>query len=141
MNQEALKNSARATTLRAHIAEWRRSASGKRPQMPKHLWSEAVALADTNGLSPTARFLGLNHETLRARLVMFRRSKVAASSTVPTFVEVGVSAPGVLAGGHLPPGGVIELTGVGGDRLRLEVPSMTGADVLNVARLWLERRA
>ena len=117
MNQEALDKSACAAALRARIRDWRRGASGRRPHMPKELWNEAVALADSNGLSPTARFLGLNHETLRARLVMLRRSKAAASLTAPAFVELGVAAPGVSASGQPHSGAVLELTGVGGSEV------------------------
>lgn len=141
MNQETLESSACATALRARIGDWRRNASGKRPQMPQQLWDEAVLLADTNGLSPTVRFLGLNHETLRARLVKFRQSKDAATLTAAAFIELGAPVPGVPASAQPQAIVVLELTGVGGDRLRVEVPSLTGAEVLNVARLWLEHRA
>ena len=56
----------RVNGLRVRVERWR-GRRAKRSPMPDDLWSAAVSLARTHGVSPIARALGLDYGRLKQR--------------------------------------------------------------------------
>lgn len=74
--------------LRERIDEWRRTRE-KRGPMPEELWAEAVALAEGAGPYCISRAVGVNYESLRARLERARPEAVVESEAGAVgFVEI-----------------------------------------------------
>jgi hypothetical protein len=70
--------------LRARIEAWRSSEHRGR-RMPEELWQEAGAAAQTLGVCPVSRALGLGYQTLKRRAYPSESSKVVSH---PRFIEV-----------------------------------------------------
>jgi hypothetical protein len=98
--------------------------------MPEPLWEAAVALAESEGLYPTARALSLNYQSLKARVAEASRATRRTPATPPGFVEL--SAPLSLAAPS-PSGPVLELVDRAGAKLTIRLPAEQGLDVERLA--------
>ncbi len=67
--------SAETNRVREDVDRWRKTRKMRSP-MPEDLWAAAVALARTRGVYRVSQDLGVNYDTLKARLT--RAPKVAA---------------------------------------------------------------
>jgi hypothetical protein len=114
--------------LRRRLEEWR-STHPRRARLPEPLWSEAVVLARTQGLAPTARALRLDYGSLKKRL---QRSADGRSGAPPAFVELIAPAAANLSAC------VVELEGLRGGRMRIQFRAAPPpADLVALSRiLW-----
>jgi hypothetical protein len=122
--------SAAATDLAqaaAAFAHWRNTTSlGAR--IPEDLWSRAVELAASHGVSKVAATLRLDYAGLKRRLTA--RPPVAPA-TPPDFVEMVLGLPSTGAGC------VLALSDARGRSLRIEWTGAAPGEVAAVARsLW-----
>jgi hypothetical protein len=108
-------------TIRGRIVEWRATRTHRGAPMPAALWAAAVDVARRHGVGPTARALGVDYATLKRRLAT---DGEGSSAVVPTFLDLGVTAP--LGLGAC----VIAVEGPRGRRLRLEVSDLRVPDLL-----------
>jgi hypothetical protein len=100
--------------------------------MPETLWSTAVQLARKHGVYRISQDLGVNYDTLKARLTRLpeaapgRPAKRSGKSSAraPRFVELKTAAPAVGAGVAFDAGGVVVVVedGLGG-RLSIRLGS------------------
>jgi hypothetical protein len=108
--------------------------------MPEALWRSAARLAESDGISATARALGLNYANLKRRVQSGRRP--AANRNVgaaPLFVEVGQAA---LAGSsegssQVEPRCVVEIAAQGGRHLAIRFEGERPSELASLcAALW-----
>jgi hypothetical protein len=71
--------------LRHRLQEWRRQRSGC-PRIPEPFWTEALALAQTEGVSRVSRILRLSYGRLKAGLK--KSAPILKPGTTPTFLEL-----------------------------------------------------
>jgi transposase-like protein len=76
--------------FRREIEQWRRRQSGRK-RLPREFWAQAVALAQTHGVHPTARTLGLKYSSLKQHL---NATVGAASQAPPNRCEFAELLPG-----------------------------------------------
>ena len=129
--------SARVKKVRDRVEVWRRTRE-KRSPMPLALWTEAVALARSEGTASTARALRVNFESLARRVAEARAGADGDAGRVSAFVEL--SGAQVL-GAAVPAGTVVDMSD--GDGMRLTVRLSGGAplDVAGVVHGFCRRRA
>jgi len=113
----------------AALAQWRdRTPAGGR--IPEALWSRAVDLARTHGVSQVAAALRLDYTRLKRRLAASAPS-VAPPAPAPAFVELTLGAEPSAAGC------VLALCDGRGRSLRVEWSRPTASEVAALARtLW-----
>lgn len=112
---------------RRRLEQWR-STHRRRARLPEPLWAEAVALARTRGLFPTARALRLDYGSLKKRL---QRSTATGPGAPVAFVElIGPAATNLAEC-------VVELEGVRGRRMRIQFQAGAPPDLIALGRiLW-----
>ena len=110
----------------AALARWReRAPEGAR--IPEALWSQAVALAATHGVSKVAVTLRLDYTRLKRRVA----AAGAPPSAPPDFVALTLDLPART------PGCTLVLSHPAGQSLRLEWTYPLASEVATVARsLW-----
>jgi len=108
---------------RSQFQTWR--ASRKRGhRIPQTLWTLAIRLVKTHGVSRTASALGLDYYRLKKQA---EKTAVQPQSSSPAFVEL----PSPIIGGKQ---GVFDLeNGVGG-RMRVQLMGYDAADVVALLR-------
>jgi hypothetical protein len=113
--------------FRREIEQWRRRQSGRK-RLPREFWAQAVALAQTHGVHPTARTLGLKYSSLQQHL----NATVGAASQAPPnrceFVELlpgAPSTPSITC--------AIEWQEPGGTRVRMHIQGACLAELLSFA--------
>jgi hypothetical protein len=113
----------------AALARWRERAQvGAR--IPEALWSQAVALAATHGLSQVAVTLRLDYTRLQRR-VAAGGAPPSPPAVPPDFVALPLDLPART------PGCTLVLSHPAGPCLRLEWPQPLASEVAVVARsLW-----
>ena len=114
------------TQVAAALAHWRAQAPvGAR--IPEALWSQAVALAATHGISKVAVTLRLDYTRLKRRVA----AASAPLSAPPDFVALTLDLPPRTSGGTL------VLSHPAGPCLRLDWTHPLASEVAAVARsLW-----
>ena len=122
-------------TLAQRLKVWRRTRRAGQP-IPDELWNAAVNLAHAQGLSPTARALGLSYGDLRRR-VLGQCARAGLERIPAGFVEL--AAP--TAGSSLEQRGTLELTHRSGARLSIHLPNARPRDWLGLVRLFLRQRS
>jgi len=114
------------------LARWReRTPVGAR--IPAALWSQAVALAATHGVSKVAATLRLDYTRLKRRVAAVGAppSPPTAPSAPPDFVALTLDLP------SRTPGCTLVLSHPAGQSLRLEWTHPLASEVAAVARsLW-----
>jgi hypothetical protein len=108
---------------RRRIARWRERRPYRGAAMPAGLWAAAIALARHHGLYTTARSLHVDYGSLKKRLVAAGAGRVPS----PTFIELPARPTGL---GPC----VIDLHGVRGRRMRIEVAGVTVADLVTLTQ-------
>mgnify|MGYP001806942214 CR=1 FL=1 len=114
----------------AAFAHWRTTAP-KGARVPEELWSQAVVLAASQGVSKVCTTLRLDYTGLKRRLTAFLAKPPEPPTTPPDFVDLVLAAP--------PSGSVCVLvvSDPRGRSLRLEWTGTTASEVASVARrLW-----
>jgi hypothetical protein len=127
---------ARVEAVRRRIDHWRRVRERHSP-MPERLWTAAVSLAAEHGIYPIARALGLNYQTLKARLGRIARVERQAVVRPIEFVEFDGAE---LVGSVKARGSVVELSGTDGAKLVIRLEGRDGLDVLGLAEAFWRRR-
>ena len=107
--------------VRKRFEHWRRTRK-KRSRIPEQLWNAAVAVAESYGVNPTARALGLDYYELKKRLDSGPGAAVVEKQGIKTFVEV-VPAPSAL---H--PECVVELESAKGTKMRIHLKGVGAPD-------------
>ena len=120
---------------REHVDRWRREHGGPGVRIPEDLWNEAVGVARVDGLSRTARALGLDHGRLKARAScsVAEGEGISDRPRGATFVEMGIGALGSSRT-------VVEFVGQDGDRMRIDVTGPSGVDVVGLSREFWSRQ-
>jgi hypothetical protein len=112
-------NSKQAITLdlegvRERIDRWRQGRAAGKP-MPAELWEAAADVAREQGVSRTARALGLDYQNLKSR------AQVGKPVETARFVEWTPPEPAAVCR--------IEIESANGTRIKMELPSVAGAQV------------
>ena len=111
----------------AAFAQWRSSVPRPSP-IPEELWSQAVELATTRGVSPVARALKPDYNRLKQRM---QAGAVAPAPEPPAFVELSLGVPAA------PRGCTLALSDGHGRSLRIEWTGGTPGELSALAeRLW-----
>jgi len=120
----------RLQAARRRFEHWRRTRKvGSR--IPRPLWAHAVKLAQSYGIHPTAKALGLDYSALKKHVESASPSPVAASAKPVTFVEL--AAPSGLG----MPECILELEDVEGSKMRLHFKGIDVPDLAALSRsLW-----
>jgi hypothetical protein len=143
-----MKRAREATTeqleaLHRRVEHWRAHRDGGRSMIPEDLWNAAVEVARVAGVHATSKALRFNYYSLKDRLV---RADSAALTPRKrdrdaTFVEVQMLplpslAPRESAADDKT---VVELVGVGGARMRIDVTGASRVDVVGLAQAFWSR--
>jgi hypothetical protein len=111
---------------RSRFQAWRQHRQ-TRGRIPDVLWTLAVQLAKSHGVSRTAQVLGVGYYSLKKRT---ETAASAAPTTAPVFVEL--PAPAVLGKQCR-----FELNNAAGTTLRVQLVGYDTADIQTLARaLW-----
>lgn len=123
--------------VRRRFERWRRTRSvGAR--IPEPLWAAAVKLADSCGVHPTARELGLDYYCLKKRVKIQQR----ASRRAPPSKSLGASflelpaAPGIGSSEC-----VLELESAEGAKMRIRWKSGEAPDLASLSRSFWESQS
>lgn len=106
--------------VRQRFERWRRTRK-KRSRIPEPLWNAAVAVAESYGVNPTARSLGLDYYELKKRLNSGPGVTTTPKEPIGSFVEV-VPSPA------LHPECVVELESAGGTKMRIHLKGVASPD-------------
>jgi hypothetical protein len=128
-----------AEALREQVIKWRRTRRNHRGRMPEPLWAQAVELAQTHGVGPVARAVGLDYSGLKRKLERSEAASSAVESGVGTEPEVPavpnefieMDPMGILSGMS---GALVELERPDGCRVRVTLPAGTPPDWASLAR-------
>ena len=123
--------------IQRRLARWRQTRCG-RDRIPEGLWGLAVQAVGTYGLNKTARALGLDYYSLKKRGEAAggsaRRGRPKASRGAQ-FVELASgSAEWVPARSSGVPECLLEFERAGGAQLRVQLRSLTVADLVVLGR-------
>ncbi len=111
----------------AAFAHWR-NTTPRGARIPEELWSRAVELAASYGVSRVAATLRLDYVGLKRRLTT---APTLPPPVPPAFVEMTLGLP------SSGPGCVLALSDARGRTLRIEWPRAAAGEVATVARsLW-----
>jgi hypothetical protein len=120
-------------TVQQRLDGWRRKHGGRGKRIPEGLWDEAARVAGAEGLSTTARALGLRVEGLKRR-VDRAPGPVVDGGRVPAFIEL--TGMGSLGGSRA----VVELVDAGGQQMRVHLMGASSAELVSLAEaLWSRR--
>jgi hypothetical protein len=123
--------------VRGQIEHWRKTRAN-RGRMPAHLWQAAVTLAQSHGISAVSQRLRISYDRLKVHVDAAgkgRNVKGTRGRAEAEFIEL-VPAMSVTS---LPGATVMELVGVGGNRLIVRVAGAAGADVVALIRELYDR--
>jgi hypothetical protein len=121
------------TRLRQRLEDWRQQRSGRR-RIPEQFWTEALALARTEGVSRVSRLLRLPYRRLKdhRNAASSKLTPVAA----PAFVELPL--PSSLPGG---PECWVEMTHRTGAKMTIHLSAASAHDLQLLAQaFWSQRR-
>ena len=111
----------------AAFAHWRTTAP-KGARIPEELWSQAVVLAASHGVSKVCTTLRLDDTGLKRRLTAFMTKPPEPPTPPPDFVDLVLGIP------PSGPGCVLVMSDARGRSLRLEWTGTTASEVASVAR-------
>ena len=135
MGQGNVARAARIGAVRRRVEHWRRVRERRSP-MPAPLWAAAVALAAEHGIYPIARALGLNYETLKARVG--RSAAVERQDVVRSAGFVALDGAPLISAAP-PAESVVELSGADGAKLVIRLAGWEALDVLDLAEAFWRR--
>ena len=121
------------TSVCQRLEAWRQRRPG-RSRIPEPFWTDAIALAQVEGVSRVSRILHLHYQRLKDRL-----STASSSSTpvaLPAFVELAVPA----SPNHSPEC-LVEMTHPTGAKMTIHFPAAHSGNLLPLAEaFWHQRR-
>jgi len=121
------------TQLRQRLEDWRQQRSG-RTRIPTHFWTEAMALARTEGISRVSRILRLHYQRLKARLAAPLPNSMPVAA--PAFIEL--SLPPALPEGRECR---VEMMHRSGAKMTIHLPAASSDNLLPLAHaFWSQRR-
>jgi len=121
---------ARLEGVRRRFERWRATRRG-RTRIPDTLWASAALVADTFGISRTARVLRVNPSRLKKRLVQKLAASVPELEGEPRFVELGPFSPNGSCEC------LLELEAGNGAKMRIELKGIAVPDLAALSRgLW-----
>jgi hypothetical protein len=118
---------------RRRFAQWRQTRKSPTP-IPESLWAEAVNLADSYGVSRTARALGVAYYSLKDRVERQRTASAAAPPTrsAAAFLELAVPARAGL--GEC----LLEWEHATGAKMRVHLQGLETPDLIALSRSFWE---
>jgi hypothetical protein len=120
------------TQLRQRLEDWREKRLG-RSHIPEHFWTEASALARTEGVSRVSRILRLHYQRLKHHLVA--PPPKSAPVAAPAFVEL-MLPPSRHAGREC----LVEMTHRTGAKMTIHLPEASSGDLLPLAQVFWRQR-
>ena len=123
-----------ATAVRRRLDGWRRKHGGRGKRIPEVLWGEAARVARAEGVSATARVLGLRLKRLKER-VERSPERAVGDGRVPAFVEL--TGMGVAGGSRA----VVELVNGVGQQMRVHLVGASTAELVGLAEAFWGRRS
>jgi hypothetical protein len=121
---------ARLEGVRRRFERWRAMRKG-RARIPDTLWASAALVADTFGISRTARVLRVNPSRLKTRLAEKLAASVPELEDEPRFVELGPFSPNGSCEC------LLELEAGNGAKMRIELKGIASPDLVVLSRgLW-----
>jgi hypothetical protein len=121
---------ARLEGVRRRFERWRATRRG-RTRIPDTLWASAALVADTFGISRTARVLRVNPSRLKKCLVQKLAASVPELEGGPRFVELGLLSPNGSCEC------LLELEDGNGAKIRIELKGIAAADLAALSQgLW-----
>ena len=118
---------------RRQFQKWRRAKRG-RERIPQRLWSVAAAAAARDGLSKTARELGLSHPDLKAQVQRRANGFGATGQVRPEFVQLPLTAGSG-------PECIVEAEDGSGRKLRIHLRGGATGELVSLSRaLWQPER-
>ena len=118
--------------LRQRLEDWRDQQPG-RSHIPEHFWTEASALARTEGVSRVARILRLHYQRLKDHLLA--PPPKSASVAAPAFVELSL-APALHRGQEC----LVEMTHHTGAKMTIHLPDASSGNLLPLAQVFWGQR-
>ena len=125
--------------VRRRLVEFRETHAA-RSRLPEQLWAAAAKLARRDGITATARVLGVNRPSLQKwtdrlepRASTKRRSgrrQRLSGSPAPAFVELLAAGVGTAASC------VVEVESLGGGKLRLDLKSIATSQLAELIRAF-----
>ncbi len=97
--------------LKGRVDQWREEKKGRRSRIPESLWSDAVVVALTAGVSQTSRATGFAYGDLKKRVAL---APEPAELPKPEFVSIKM--PEVAQDTTV----AVELTRADGSKMRIE---------------------
>jgi len=121
---------ARLEGVRRRFERWRAMRKG-RARIPDTLWASAALVADTFGISRTARVLRVNPSRLKRRLAQKPVASLPELEGEPRFVELGPFSPQRACEC------LLELEAGDGAKMRIELKGIAAADLAALSQgLW-----
>jgi hypothetical protein len=120
------------TLMCQRLEAWRRHRHGRR-RIPEAFWTDAIALARTEGVSRVSRRLRLHYRRLKDRLDTASPSSTPVS--LPTFVELAVPPTP-----NCRPECLVEMTHGTGVKMTIHLPAGSSGEVLALAEAFWRRR-
>lgn len=131
--------------LQAQVQRWRQQRKSPRSRVPEAIWREAVRIAEHEGVHATCKALHFNYYDLKKRVQAVQQQAKLATKPVEhaepasdaTFVqlEVAPSPDAEPCSGRV----VVELTGRGGERMRIEASDAGGLDMAGMVQAFWSR--
>jgi hypothetical protein len=120
--------------VRRRFERWRATRRG-RTRIPDTLWASATLVADTFGISRTARVLRVNPSRLKKRLAQRSAANVPELEGKPRFIELGPFSPNGSCEC------LLELEDDNGAKMRIELKGIAAPDLAALSRgLWNRQR-
>jgi hypothetical protein len=121
----------------AHFAQWR-GEKKRGERIPEYLWSEAIALVDSCGVSQVTRTLRLSGQDLnRRRGIASSEQPRRRGGRQPSFVEVDAA---VVAQAQCAQATAARMELIRADGLRLRIEPGDGIDALSVLERFMGAR-
>jgi hypothetical protein len=112
---------------------WRRTRKNPRP-IPEQLWAAAVGLTARHSISQIAKELVVDYSILKRR-VQLKKKDAAASTNQPDFIELNLGPPAAVSEC------IVEMQDRLGSKLRMQFRGQPDVDLLQLAKLFLEKGA
>lgn len=124
------RSTERLQQLRKRIEQWRLTRQQHGP-MPGALWDEAASLAQSLGVSPVARALGLGYASLQQRVRGRSEPSSAAAPGSPSgFIELQCTPlAGAPTVGNRVAEALVEVVASDGTRLTIRLPAPSALEV------------
>ena len=112
---------------------WRRTRKNPRP-IPEQLWAAAVGLTARHSISQISKELIIDYSTLKRR-VQLKKKDGTASTNPPDFIELNLEPSAAVSEC------IVEMQDRLGSKLRMHFRGQPDVDLLQLAKLFLEKGA